>query len=220
MQVITQSATRQAASKTYFSTNSSLGEAVPYSAPGEGDVPQSVSAEGSALPFLKGSALQPVLVEVSPPPLSTKGSALRPSSVEESVLPSATVKESPSPLSAEGSALAPFSMEGSALLPSVEASSVPRGSRTPLEESSSLLELVKKAQELDLQCRWIISQLRGMAQHDPSPALLPRSVPQFHMIDGGNVLRFIDHVLVPAQESLQDHIMELYHDSPSGGHWG
>ena len=84
----------------------------------------------------------------------------------------------------------------------------------------SLLELIKNAQELDPQCRRIISQLRGTTQHDPSRALVPRSLPQFYSVDGGNLLRFVDRVLVPAQESLRDHLMEIYHDCPTGGHWG
>jgi len=66
----------------------------------------------------------------------------------------------------------------------------------------SLLELVKEAQELDPQCRRIISQLRGTTQPDPLLALVPRSLPQFYSVDKGNLLRFVDRVLVPAQESL------------------
>ena len=86
--------------------------------------------------------------------------------------------------------------------------------------AQSIVELIKSAQELDPQCRRIISQLRGTTQHSTSRALVPRSLPQFYSVDEDYLLRFVGRVLVPAQESLRDHLMEIYHDCPAGGHWG
>jgi hypothetical protein len=56
------------------------------------------------------------------------------------------------------------------LAPLLEEVFVPSPKSTLAEDvysNVSLLELVKKAQELDPQCRWIISQLHGTTQHDP-----------------------------------------------------
>ena len=64
-------------------------------------------------------------------------------------------------------------------------------------------------------------QLRDRTQlKDPSLALVPGSLPQHYSVDDVGLLRYVDCVVVPQQESLRGQLLELYHDCPSGGHWG
>src|SRR5947207_4023086 len=86
---------------------------------------------------------------------------------------------------------------------------------TMSKEQSSILELIRNAQELDPQCRRISSQLRDLSLEDPSLALALR---QCYSKVG--LIRDLGHVLVPPQEAIQNQLLEVYHDCPSGGHWG
>lgn len=98
-----------------------------------------------------------------------------------------------------------------------------RGDTAPeqsFEGSVSLLNMIKNAQELDPQCRRIKSRLHVRTQQSPSLALVPGSLPQFYSVDEGGLLRYVDRVLIPAQEALRHQLLEVYHDCPSGGHWG
>ena len=79
----------------------------------------------------------------------------------------------------------------------VSEESVLQGLRT-----QSIVKLIRDTQELDLQCRWIISQLCSHAQYGPSLALVPQSLLQHYSVDKDHLLRYVDHVLVPAQESI------------------
>ena len=115
-----------------------------------------------------------------------------------------------------------------------------RSSKEPIDESYVTLEgsrgrgltqLIRDAQELDPQCRRIVSQLRGHKQSiENGPLLeaphgqrcrerLPREL-QPYSVDKGDLLRCDSRVLVPEQESLRAQLLERYHDCPSGGHWG
>ena len=99
------------------------------------------------------------------------------------------------------------------LVPYSEASSlsqgtVPSGISTS-EENSSILSLIKDAQEFDPQCRRISSQLRGKPEGNPPFAL-----------HGDGILKKADRVYIPHQEAIRNRLLELYHDCPSGGNWG
>ena len=103
--------------------------------------------------------------------------------------------------------------------------SVLRGSVAPEHvlqspRAKTIFDLIRDAQELDPQCRRIISRLRGRAQYGPSLALVPQSLLQHYTVAEDNLLKYVDRVLVPAQESIRSQILETYHDCPSGGHWG
>jgi hypothetical protein len=87
-------------------------------------------------------------------------------------------------------------------------------------ETRSFVQLIKDAQELDPQCRRIIGRLRGRTQQSRSLALVPQSLLQLYSVDEDSLLRYACRVLVPAQESIRSSLLELYHDCPSGGHWG
>jgi transposase InsO family protein len=84
------------------------------------------------------------------------------------------------------------------------------------EEKSSILKLIKDAQELDPQCRRTASRLRGHAT--VSPALQPNS--HRYSENEEKLLLCDDRVFVPYQEALRDQLLQVYHDCPSGGHWG
>src|SRR5436190_9959581 len=88
---------------------------------------------------------------------------------------------------------------------------------TMSKEKSSILDLIRNAQELDLQCRRISSQLCDLALEDPSLALAPQRL-QRYSEDG--LIWDVGCVLVPLQEAIQNQLLEVYHDCPSGGHWG
>jgi transposase InsO family protein len=77
------------------------------------------------------------------------------------------------------------------------------------EENTAILGLIKDAQEFDPQCRRISSQLRGKPEGNPPFAL-----------HGDGILRKADRVYVPHQEAIRNRLLELFHDCPSGGHWG
>ena len=81
------------------------------------------------------------------------------------------------------------------------------------EKKSSILELIKNAQELDPQCRRTASQLRGRTQQGSLLAL------RYHVAED-DLLLCDDRVYVPHQEALRDQLLQIYHDCPSGGHWG
>jgi transposase InsO family protein len=80
--------------------------------------------------------------------------------------------------------------------------------------------LIRDAQELDPRCRRIISRLRGRAQYGPSLALVPQSLLQHYSVAEDNLLKCVDRILVPEQESIRSQLLETYHDCPTGGHWG
>jgi hypothetical protein len=86
--------------------------------------------------------------------------------------------------------------------------------------AQSIVELIKDAQELDPQCRRILSRLRGHAQYSRSLALAPQSLLHRYSVVEDSLLRYDSRVLVPAQESIRNQLLETYHDCPSGGHWG
>src|SRR5438045_5499219 len=88
---------------------------------------------------------------------------------------------------------------------------------TMTKEKSSILDLIQNAQELDPQCRRISSQLRNLALEDPSLALAPQQL-QCYSKDG--LIQDVGRVLVPPQEAIQNQLLEVYHNCPSGGHWG
>ena len=88
-----------------------------------------------------------------------------------------------------------------------------------ISEAFSIVELVRNAQELDPQCRRLRLQLRDRKQFGPPLALVPW-LAQHYSVDGDDLLRYVDRILVPEQESLRAQILETYHDCPSGGHFG
>src|SRR5438045_7260029 len=88
---------------------------------------------------------------------------------------------------------------------------------TMTKEKSSILDLIQNAQELDPQCRWISSQLHDIALEDPSLALAPQQL-QCYSKDG--LIWDVGRVLVPPQEAIQNQLLEVYHNCPSGGLWG
>ena len=74
-----------------------------------------------------------------------------------------------------------------------------------------ILELIQNTQELDPQCRRISRQLRDLVSPDPSLALVTH-------YSEDDVLREDGRVLVPPQEAIRSQLLEVFHDSPSGGH--
>ena len=86
---------------------------------------------------------------------------------------------------------------------------------TMSKEKSSILELIRNAQELDPQCRQISSQLRDLSLEDPSLALALRQ--RYSEV---GLIWDLGRVLVPPQEAIRNQLLEVYHDCPSGGHWG
>jgi transposase InsO family protein len=107
----------------------------------------------------------------------------------------------------------------------LDSSSAPNGSNSSdddeaLAPARSLVQMIRNAQEFDPQCRRIISQLRGHSQYGPSLALVPQGMLQHYSVDEDRLLRHDRRVLVPAQEALKAQLLEIYHDSPSGGHFG
>jgi len=88
------------------------------------------------------------------------------------------------------------------------------------EDALSLKKLLKDAQELDPLCRRLASRLHGRAQYGASLALAPGSLPYRYSVDGDGLLRYVDRVLVPAQEALRHQLLETYHDCGTVGHWG
>src|SRR5438045_4236141 len=88
---------------------------------------------------------------------------------------------------------------------------------TMSKEKSSILDLIQNAQELNPQCRQISSQLHDLTLEDPSLALALQQL-QCYSKDG--LIWDVGHVLVPPQEAIQNQLLEVYHDCPSGGHWG
>ena len=78
-----------------------------------------------------------------------------------------------------------------------------------VREEKSILNLIKDAQEFDPLCRRISSQLRGKPERNSPFALA-----------GDGILRKVDRVFVPQQEAIRVRLLELFHDCPSGGHWG
>lgn len=102
---------------------------------------------------------------------------------------------------------------------SVLSEALPLGNLTAGKEKSSILDLIRDAQELDPQCRRIFSQLRGRTSHDPSLALAPQQLKLQRYSEDG-LLRSDGRVLVPQQEAVRNQLLEIFHDCPSGGHWG
>ena len=97
--------------------------------------------------------------------------------------------------------------------------SVPEGSpnRGPPRGDTLVAEL-RNAQELDPLCRRLRRQLHTRTQlKDPSLALEPHEQ-HLYSVDEDGLLRRVGRVLVPIQESLRGQLLELYHDSPFGGH--
>ena len=68
------------------------------------------------------------------------------------------------------------------------------------EKKSSILELIKNAQELDPQCRRTASQLRGRTQQGSLLAL------RYHVAED-DLLLCDDRVYVPHQEALRDQLL-------------
>ena len=66
-----------------------------------------------------------------------------------------------------------------------------------------IINLIKNVQELNLQCRQIINQLHVRTQQGAMRSLQPRSLPQLYNIDAEGLLRYINCVLIPAQEALR-----------------
>src|SRR5438045_8951371 len=83
------------------------------------------------------------------------------------------------------------------------------------KEKSSILELIRNAQELDPQCRRISSQLRDLSLEDPSLALALRQC-----YSEGGLIRDLGRVLVPPQEAIRNQLLEFYHDCASAARWG
>src|SRR5438045_9176461 len=108
--------------------------------------------------------------------------------------------------------LVPFVSEESVLLEATI------GSPTAIKEKSSLLKLVQSTQELDLQCRQISSQLCDLSLEDTSLALALQQRLQHYSKDG--LIWDLGCVLVLLQEAIQNQLLEVYHNCPSGGHWG
>jgi transposase InsO family protein len=84
---------------------------------------------------------------------------------------------------------------------------------------STLIDLIRNAQELDPQCRRISSQLRDLASQEPSLALAPQQL-KLQRYSEDVILRDEGRVFVPPQEAIRNQLLEVFHDCPSGGHWG
>ena len=91
--------------------------------------------------------------------------------------------------------------------------------RIALYGEKSVLQLIRDIQKLNSQCRWIINQLHIYIQCGILLALVPQSLLQHYSVDRKDLLRYIDCVLVSAQESIHAQLLEIYHDCPSGDHW-
>ena len=85
--------------------------------------------------------------------------------------------------------------------------------------STSLLELIKKTQEFDLQCRQITHQLCNCSQlKGISLALKLWCVPHLYSVDEEGLLLYAHHVFILLQEALRVQLLEMYHDSSAEGH--
>ena len=81
---------------------------------------------------------------------------------------------------------------------------VPEGGPSNESPTARFIKLIKNAQEFDPQYRWIISRLHVRTQLlDASLALVLGSLPQHYSIDVNGLLRYVDRVLVPKQESIR-----------------
>ncbi len=80
------------------------------------------------------------------------------------------------------------------------------------------MKMIKDAQELNLQCRQIVSWFHVCFQIDISLALELQSMPQLYSVNEKNFLIFINHVFVLAQEALCSQLLKIYHDCFSDSH--
>lgn len=86
-------------------------------------------------------------------------------------------------------------------------------------EAWSILKLIKDTQELDPQCRWIVSWFYVCFQIDILLALELWFMLQLYFVNRENLLIFINYVFVSAQEALCSQLLEIYHDCSSDDHW-
>jgi hypothetical protein len=91
--------------------------------------------------------------------------------------------------------------------------------------SEELVQLLKRAQELDPQCR----RVRELKLHRPDQLQTPPTTGKLAWQRGWNSQSWAEdagllcrdgRVYVPAQEALKSEILKLFHDCPSAGHWG
>ena len=74
--------------------------------------------------------------------------------------------------------------------------------RSVAPSDESMIDLICNAQELDLQCRQIRTQLCNCTQSRPLRALVLQSLLQHYLVNKDHLLCYINCVLVPVQESL------------------
>src|SRR5438034_5398022 len=76
-----------------------------------------------------------------------------------------------------------------------------------VKNKSSILSLIKEAQEFDLLCRQISSQFHEKLEKNFSFALTENEI-----------LRKMNHVFVSQQKTIQVRLLELFHDCSSSDH--
>ena len=69
------------------------------------------------------------------------------------------------------------------------------------KKNSSIFNLIKNAQEFDLQCRQISNQLHKKLKENSS-----------FVLHENEILRKTDCVYISHQEMIQNQLLELYHD--------
>src|SRR6266487_40757 len=69
------------------------------------------------------------------------------------------------------------------------------------KKNTTILSLIKDTQEFDLQCRQISSQLHRKSKENLS-----------FILHENEILRKTDHVYISHQETIQNQLLELYHD--------
>ena len=86
------------------------------------------------------------------------------------------------------------------------------------KDALSLKKLLKDAQELDPLYKRLASRLHSRTQYGASLALAPGSLPHRYSVDRDGLLRYVNRVLMPAQEALRHQLLKTYHDYGTIGH--
>jgi len=76
------------------------------------------------------------------------------------------------------------------------------------KKNTTILSLIKNTQEFDLQCRQISSQLHEKSEKNLS-----------FVLHENEILKKTDHVYISHQKTIQNQLLELYHDCSSEDHW-
>ena len=76
------------------------------------------------------------------------------------------------------------------------------------KKNSSILSLIKNAQEFDLQCKWISSQLCRKLKKNLS-----------FVLHRNEILRKANHVYIFHQKMIQNQFLKLYHNCFNENYW-